>query len=70
MFMRSMVFCALVSIGVAGPALAVGGGDDSPPRPTETSLKCTDGQVWDAESESCVEAQSELIDDDTRYRAV
>lgn len=70
MFMRVVSLCACVSSGLAGHALAVGGGDDSPPKPTETTLKCTDGQVWDAESKTCVEAQSELLDDDTRYRAV
>lgn len=51
------------------PALAVGGLDEDPPRPTETTTVCTDGTVWDADSKSCAAPQESRLDDDTLYRA-
>lgn len=53
-----------------GLALAVGSDDDAPPTPTETTTTCTDGQVWDAGSQSCVAPQDARLDDDMRYGAV
>ena len=61
---------SLIAAVLAAPAFAAGGGSDSPPKPTPTSETCEDGQVWDADSKSCVTAESNLIDDDTRYDAV
>lgn len=49
---------------------AVGSDDTAPPVPTETTTKCTDAQVWDEKTKSCVDAKSGQLDDDTRFRAV
>ncbi len=54
----------------AGPLWAVGSNDDTPPTPTKTTTECDDGQVYDADSESCVDAESQLLNDDERYGAV
>lgn len=51
------------------PALAAGGMDEATPQPTETTTVCTDGEVWDADSDSCVAPQESRLDDDTLYRA-
>ncbi|WP_420409746.1 tetratricopeptide repeat protein [Hoeflea sp.] len=50
-------------------AFAAGTSDDSPPQPTETSTTCENGQVWDQQTEACVDAKESRIDDDTRYAA-
>ncbi|MBV0912909.1 tetratricopeptide repeat protein [Anianabacter salinae] len=63
-------FLLALGIAAAGPALAVGSGDSSAPAPTPTTTECTDGQVYDSESQTCVDAESNLLDDDERYGAV
>ncbi len=70
MFHRAAKPFALALFLSTGPAFAVLDEDeDSPPEPTETTTTCTDGQVWDTETRTCVDAESRLIDDDTRYAA-
>ncbi|MGY3436859.1 MULTISPECIES: tetratricopeptide repeat protein [unclassified Marinovum] len=68
--LRSFVF-VLACLPVA--AFAVGSDtsaeETTPPKPTETTLDCVDGQVWDAETAACVEVESQLLDDDTLYGA-
>lgn len=58
------------------PALAIlpvcafaAGTDPEPPKPTETTERCADGQVWDAGTSACVDAQDSRLDDDDRLRA-
>ena len=51
-------------------AFAAGSDDTEPPQPTETSTKCENAQVWDEKTQTCVDAQSGQLDDDTRFRAV
>ena len=47
-----------------------GGGDDAPPPKTQTSEDCKKGEVWDEETEACVESSSQLLNNDQRYDAV
>lgn len=67
MRMHSLVAAALLS-----PAIALAAGSDSgtTPTPTQTSTDCKAGQVYDTQTKTCLDAKSELIDDDTRYDAV
>ena len=51
-------------------ALAAGSDDTEPPPATQTSTECVKGQVWDEATQSCVDAESGQLDDDTRFRAV
>ena len=60
-----LAFCLMPFV-----ALAAGTGDEEAPKPTETSTKCTDAQVWDEATQACVDAESGLLDDETRFRAV
>jgi tetratricopeptide (TPR) repeat protein len=51
-------------------AHAVGSDETEPPTPTETTTKCTDGQVWDEKTKACVAPDGALLDNDTLFRAV
>lgn len=65
--MRALLIATLIALpSLAG---AVGGDDDAPPKPTQTTTDCTDGKVWDEGSKSCVAPKDARLDDDIRYRA-
>jgi len=64
---RSLILIAAV-LPVA--AFAAGGSSSSVPKPTKTTKECSDGQVWDSGSQSCVDVKGNLLDDDTLYGAV
>ncbi|GGE40285.1 tetratricopeptide repeat protein [Actibacterium pelagium] len=49
---------------------AVGGDDDAPPKPTQTTTECAKGTIWDSEKKECVTIKESALDDDTLYRAV
>jgi tetratricopeptide (TPR) repeat protein len=51
-------------------ALAAGSDDSDPPKQTETSTKCENAQVWDEATQTCVNADSGQLDDETRFQAV
>jgi tetratricopeptide (TPR) repeat protein len=51
------------------PAFAVLDEEEAPPPPTPTSTECPDGQVWDADKATCVEAERSGMSDDALYRA-
>ena len=59
----------ILGMGIAGPAFAVGE-EDTPPKPTETTKECPDGEIWDKDSKSCIKSSAAIIDDDQRYDAV
>ena len=50
-------------------AFAAGGGSDNPPKTTTTTAECTDGQVWDEKTKTCVAPKESRLDDDLLYRA-
>jgi Flp pilus assembly protein TadD len=67
--MRSAVFA--LALALPSAALAVGTDDGtSPPTPTETTQRCAEGQIWDAQTQGCVAPEDARLDDDTRYEAV
>lgn len=65
MFRAALLIASLLP----GLALAAGGGDSSPPTPTETTQKCSDGQIFDTTKRRCVAPQESHLDDDTLYGA-
>lgn len=67
--MRKFVTATLLLPFLATMALAVGS-DDSPPKPTETTTECADGEVFDKKKKKCVKSASLDLDDDDRYEAV
>jgi len=69
--MRHALFLALpVSLMLSVSAQAAGSGSDTPPTSTQTTTECTDGQIYDAGSKSCVNADKQSFNDDQRYDAV
>jgi len=55
---------------LVSPALASGSRTVTPPKPTQTTEDCKDGQVWDKKAKACVDPQSGALDDDALYGAV
>lgn len=66
--MRTLILITALLFPMA--AFAAGSSDSSPPKPTQTTTSCQNGQVWDKKAKSCVDAQESRLDDDTRYGAV
>ncbi|MEM5472402.1 hypothetical protein WNZ14_11750 [Hoeflea sp. AS60] len=67
--MRTLIIATALLFPVA--AFAAGSASDSaPPKPTQTTNSCKNGQVWDKKTKSCVDAKESRLDDDTRYGAV
>jgi len=46
---------------------AVGSQDTKPPTPTQTTVECEDGQIWDEKTEKCVVPKDAHLDDDKIY---
>lgn len=51
-------------------AFAAGGDDTEPPKPTETTMECAKGEVWDDKTKACIKAEGAGLTDDQRYGAV
>jgi tetratricopeptide (TPR) repeat protein len=51
-------------------AFAAGSDDPEPPKETETTTVCTEGQVYDEETKACVDPEEQTLNDDQRYQAV
>ena len=66
--MRHLILPLVLSLPTG--ALAVGGGSSTPPTPTETTTTCENGQIYDADTQTCVNPDQARLDDDTRYGAV
>lgn len=63
-------FAILLCLVPPLPAIAVEPEDRSPPTPTETTLECANGKVWDEDGGKCVARKESRLDDETLYRAV
>lgn len=61
---------ALILAAFPAMAFAAGSDDSEPPKPTETTTECKDGQVFDDKLKKCVDPQSGWLDNDTRFGAV
>jgi tetratricopeptide (TPR) repeat protein len=51
-------------------AFAAGSDDTEPPKPTETTTKCAEGEVFDEKTATCIKAESSSLTDDQRFGAV
>lgn len=67
--MKKAILLAL-ALTMPTAALAAGSDSDDAPKPTNTTKECKDGKVWDDEKQECLDAESNLINDDVRYKAV
>lgn len=46
------------------------GNDPEPPKPTQTTTECKDGQIWDEKTKACVAPDKTGLNDDIRFKAV
>ncbi|MGL4238860.1 tetratricopeptide repeat protein [Tabrizicola sp.] len=51
-------------------SLAAGSNDEEPPKPTETTTECAEGEVWDEKTQLCIKAEEQSLNDDQRFGAV
>jgi len=61
---------ALQAFAFAPIAYAAGGGDSSPPKPTNTTKKCLFGRVYDEAAGKCVKPNKTNFSEDQLYDAV
>lgn len=64
----SIAFC--LAMLMSAPAFAAGSDGGNTPSTTPTTTKCEKGKVYDKKTKKCVDAESNLIDDDIRYGAI
>jgi tetratricopeptide (TPR) repeat protein len=64
-----LILAATIVCALPFAALAAGSDESEPPTETKTSTDCTGGQVWDEATQTCTEAKSGALDDDTLYQA-
>ncbi len=62
-------FALLAALAAPVVALAAGGGDVNPPKPTQTTTECSGGLIWDDRTNACVAPKESKLDDDSLYRA-
>lgn len=62
----------IATLVLALPLRAYGVGIDSadPPKPTETTTTCVDGQIYDEKTKACVVPDKTGLTDDVRFEAV
>ena len=66
---RSALFSVIIAVATATGAHGAADNDDEPPKPTETTMECEDGKIWDKDKKECVEANSSHFDDDDLFDA-
>lgn len=59
-----------LALVLPGIALAAGSDSESAPEPTKTTTECKKTEVWDEKTQTCVDAQSGQLDNDTLFGAV
>lgn len=57
------------SLMISAPAPVMAAGDETPPKTTNTTKKCKQGQVYDAQSKKCLKVESHNFTDDQLYLA-
>ncbi|HXV30936.1 MAG TPA: tetratricopeptide repeat protein [Sinorhizobium sp.] len=62
-------FAAFTASMAGQAALAVGEDTSEPPKKTKTTTQCTDGKIWDAKENRCVEAKKSGLSDDILFDA-
>lgn len=67
--MTRLIAAAAALALLATPSLAVDSYEDTPPKQTQTSSECSNAQIWDEKTQTCVDARESHLDDDIRYDA-
>ena len=66
--MRLLAALAITALPFA--AFAAGSDDAEPPKPTETTLECVKGEIFDEKTQKCVKPEGAMLDNDQRFDAV
>lgn len=66
--MRIILAAALIA--TPGFVLAAGGGNESPPKPTQTTKDCWGKRVWDDAKQRCVRPKQSSLNEQQMYDAV
>ena len=66
--LQRLSLCLILGLG-APAAHAAGTETNTPPTPSPTTTQCEEGKIWDAPTETCVDARDSRLDDDTLYDA-
>ena len=73
MMNRKTILCALFAASAAvfagQTAMAAGEDTSEPPKKTKTSSECTNGKIWDAKKNACVNAKKSDLSDDILFQA-
>lgn len=69
MTVKLSILTTVAALAFSGASFAAGSDDTSPPKPSKTTTVCQKGQVYDTRSKTCLDAKSEVFDDDTIYAA-
>ena len=72
MYWKSLLGAMIVAAATSFTAQAVmAAGEDTsePPKKTKTTSECTDGKVWDAKKNACVNAKKSDLSDDILFQA-
>lgn len=73
MMYRKTILCALFAASAAAfagqTAMAAGEDTSEPPKKTKTSSECTNGKIWDAKKNACVNARKSDLGDDILFEA-
>lgn len=67
--MKTTILTIAAATLISGAALAAGSDSTTPPKPTETTKVCQDGQIFDAKTKTCLDSKADLFDDTNRYEA-
>ncbi|MCH2168527.1 MAG: tetratricopeptide repeat protein [Oceanicola sp.] len=66
--MMRTTFLAAACFAMASPVFAAGSDSFTPPKPTPTA-ECPKGQIWDTETEACIDARDSRFEDADRIKA-
>lgn len=69
MTIKTAIIATLATASIASASFAAGSDDTSPPKASKTTTVCKKGQVYDRKSKSCLDAKSEVFDDNAIYAA-
>jgi tetratricopeptide (TPR) repeat protein len=66
---RPLAAAAAFTLLMSQTAFAVGGFDEEPPTPTQTTEDCAEGQVWDEDAGACVQIEDSALNEGALMRA-
>jgi Flp pilus assembly protein TadD len=69
MKLATAIFTGFTALSIASGAFAAGSDSTEPPRKTQTTKECRNGQIYDTRTKKCVTPRSGMLTDDQIYTA-